>query len=90
MMAVQTLSHVSAKSLIQHVQRSPALHQILAQQTSAQSVQYAIAAMIHRLMLEMTSKSKQSLTQMQRSISVQMTTTFQQILQMQTLLMQLP
>jgi hypothetical protein len=90
MMVVQTLSHVSAKSLIQLAQRRAVLHQIHAQLTSAQSVQYAIAAMILRPMLVMTLKSMLNLIQMQRSISVQMTTTFQQILQMQTLLMQLP
>ena len=90
MMVVQTLSHVSAKSLIQLAQRRAVLHQIHAQLTSAQSVQYAIAAMIHQPTLVMISNHTQSLTQMQRSISVQMTTTFQQILQMQTLLMQLP
>ncbi len=84
MMVVQTLNHASVKSLIRPVQRKAVLHLIHVQLTSVPSVQYVIAAMKHLRMLVMISRSMQNLILMQRWILVQMTTTFQQTLQMQT------
>ena len=65
MMAVPILNHVSMKNSIQLALKSAVRRQILALLTFVQSDQIVIAAMTHRHMPVMISKSTIKLTQMQ-------------------------